>query len=115
MLRARAEGHADAADAPHQAFEGAGYDEEAIIEIMCTRSNAQIRAFKTAYRHMFGQDLERAMAGETGGDFRKLMISLLQVEPCNVRAPARAHACAVPPPFLKKKKGHARRVHRRRP
>uniref|UniRef100_A0A914I0P8 Annexin n=1 Tax=Globodera rostochiensis TaxID=31243 RepID=A0A914I0P8_GLORO len=59
-----------------RAMQGLGTKEHVLIEIMTTRTNAQIRAIKMAYRQMFHTDLEHDIVGDTSGYFRRLLISL---------------------------------------
>jgi len=61
----------------HHAVKGAGTDEEALIEVICTRNNAEIAAFKVAYQKLFKHDLEKDVIGDTSGDFKRIMVSLL--------------------------------------
>jgi len=54
----------------HKAMAGLGTKEHVLIEIMTTRSNAQIRELKMAYKMMYGHELEHDMVGETSGYFK---------------------------------------------
>ncbi|XP_025406182.1 annexin B9-like isoform X3 [Sipha flava] len=60
------------------AVSGIGTNEETIIEIICTASNAEINNIKMAYHKLFGNDLEKELMGETSGSFRRLLVSLCQ-------------------------------------
>ncbi|XP_025203425.1 annexin B9-like isoform X1 [Melanaphis sacchari] len=62
----------------HNAIDGIGTNEETIIEIICTASNAEINNIKMAYHKLFGKDLEKELMGETSGSFRRLLVSLCQ-------------------------------------
>ncbi|XP_060843407.1 annexin B9-like isoform X3 [Rhopalosiphum padi] len=62
----------------HNAIDGIGTNEETIIEIICTASNAEINNIKMAYHKLFGNDLEKELMGETSGSFRRLLVSLCQ-------------------------------------
>ncbi|XP_022089503.1 annexin A13-like [Acanthaster planci] len=59
-----------------KAMKGIGTDESVLIEILCTRSKAQIAAIKAAYKTTFGKDLESAIESETSGDFKRVLIGL---------------------------------------
>ncbi|CAG5117720.1 unnamed protein product [Candidula unifasciata] len=59
-----------------RAMRGAGTDEAALIEILCTRTNAQIHALTAAYKNMYGRKLEEDIISETSGHFRKLLVSM---------------------------------------
>ncbi|KAG5450042.1 Annexin A11 [Clonorchis sinensis] len=62
-----------------KAMKGAGTDESALIEILCSRSNEQIKRIKEAFARMYpGRNLEKDVASETSGHFRRMLISLLQ-------------------------------------
>ncbi|CAL8243615.1 unnamed protein product [Lota lota] len=74
-------------------MKGLGTDEETLIEIVCSRSTQELAEIKLAYREskyyylMFKKELEKDVAGDTSGDFAKLLMALVQTkreEPSNV-------------------------------
>lgn len=83
-----------------RAMKGAGTDEDAILEILCARSNAEIAAIKKAYKEGgFGsKNLEKDLMGETSGDLKRLLVGLsaggrdeaANVDPTKVQADANA-------------------------
>jgi len=82
----------------HDAMEGAGTTESTLIEIMCSRDNAEIKAIKEAYKRLYKKDLAKELQSETSGYFRRLLFSLAQhtrnegddVDSTNAAADARA-------------------------
>jgi hypothetical protein len=58
----------------HKAIQGLGTKESVLIEIMSTRTNAQIRAIKTAYERLYDVPLEQDLIGDTSGFFRDLLV-----------------------------------------
>ena len=62
----------------HIAMKGAGTDENALIDVICTQNNAQIIAIKAAYKLLYKSDLEADIKSETSGNFQRLLVSLLQ-------------------------------------
>uniref|UniRef100_A0A0B7AN97 Annexin n=2 Tax=Arion vulgaris TaxID=1028688 RepID=A0A0B7AN97_9EUPU len=62
----------------NKAIKGLGTDENVLIEIICTRTNDQLKNIKTAYKTLFGKDLEADITGDTSRDFRRLLIGCLQ-------------------------------------
>lgn len=73
-------------DRPHfdaysirKAMKGLGSDDAALIEIICTKSNAEMKEIKDAYKEMFDRrDLEKDIVSETSGHFKRLLISCIQ-------------------------------------
>nr|CBX89088.1 Annexin A6 [Danio rerio] len=61
-----------------KAMEGAGTDEHALIEILVTRSNQEIQEMCSAYQNAFKKSLEDAIASDTSGTFKRILISLAQ-------------------------------------
>jgi len=58
-----------------RAMKGAGTDESAIIEIMCSRSNDEIAEIKEKYTEEFERDLEEDISNDTSGYFKRLLVS----------------------------------------
>jgi hypothetical protein len=80
-----------------QAVKGAGTDEEALIEILASRSNERIRLINETYRKskfhlrikksilliffiVYSKPLDKDVRSDTSGDFRRLLIALMQGE-----------------------------------
>lgn len=61
-----------------RAMRGAGTDEETLIDILCTRSNKQIKAIKKEYTREYKRDLEKDCVSETSGFFKRLLVSMCQ-------------------------------------
>ncbi|KXJ26438.1 annexin A5 [Exaiptasia diaphana] len=61
-----------------KAIKGLGTDEAMLIEILSTRTNAEIIAIKNAYKRLFDRDLEVDISKDTSGHFKKFLISLAQ-------------------------------------
>jgi len=82
----------------HDAIAGIGTDEETIVEVICSATNQEIHAIKSAYQHMYHRSLEDDLRGDTSGSFKRLMVSLCvgnrsednNVDPSSVQADAQA-------------------------
>ncbi|XP_041346714.1 LOW QUALITY PROTEIN: annexin A4-like [Gigantopelta aegis] len=60
----------------HKGIEGIGTDEDALIEILCSRSNEEIQKIKKQYKEDHKVELEKDIRGDTSGHFRRLLISM---------------------------------------
>uniref|UniRef100_A0A3Q0QUX4 Annexin A2a n=1 Tax=Amphilophus citrinellus TaxID=61819 RepID=A0A3Q0QUX4_AMPCI len=56
-------------------IKGLGTDEETLIEILCSRSNEELVEIKRVYKE-FKKELEKDVAGDTSGNFAKLLLAL---------------------------------------
>merc|ERR1712226_1597069 len=63
-----------------EAVEGAGTDEKAIIDILCTRDNGEIELIKRLYEKRFGKELVKDMRGDSSGNFKMILTSLCSGE-----------------------------------
>jgi len=64
------------------AMKGAGTDEAALIEILCTKTNEQLDEIKAAYTEEFERDLEEDIQSETSGNFERLLVSQINAARC---------------------------------
>jgi len=49
------------------------------IQILCTRSNAEIQMINAAYLQLYGKSLEEAIKDEVSGEYERLLVILLNV------------------------------------
>ncbi|RLW04144.1 hypothetical protein DV515_00006050 [Chloebia gouldiae] len=60
------------------AMKGAGTQESVLIEILCTRTNQEIREIVNCYKSEFGRDIEQDIRSDTSGHFERLLVSMCQ-------------------------------------
>ncbi|KAM3609817.1 uncharacterized protein V6R79_020700 [Siganus canaliculatus] len=61
-------------------IKGLGTDEETLIELLCSRSNNELVEIKKVYKDLFKKDLDKDVAGDTSGNFAKLLLALVQAK-----------------------------------
>nr|XP_006814024.1 PREDICTED: annexin A7-like isoform X1 [Saccoglossus kowalevskii]XP_006814025.1 PREDICTED: annexin A7-like isoform X2 [Saccoglossus kowalevskii] len=61
-----------------KAVKGLGTDEDALIEILCTRTNAEILAINDEYERVYKNTLEDDVISDTSGHFRRILVSVIQ-------------------------------------
>jgi annexin A7/11 len=62
-----------------KSIKGLGTDDAALIEIVCTRNNAEIADIKAAYSEMYDRrDLEKDIINDTSGHYKRLLVSCVQ-------------------------------------
>lgn len=59
------------------AIKGLGTDESALVELLTTRSAEQIIAAKAKYQQLYNKTLESEIIGDTSGDFKHVLVSML--------------------------------------
>uniref|UniRef100_A0A663ENS3 Annexin n=1 Tax=Aquila chrysaetos chrysaetos TaxID=223781 RepID=A0A663ENS3_AQUCH len=64
----------------YDAMKGVGTSEGVIIEILASRTKAQIKEIIKAYKEEYGSDLEEDIKSETSGYFEQILVCLLQGE-----------------------------------
>jgi annexin A7/11 len=64
-----------------KAVKGLGTDEDALIEILATRSQNDIEQIKVRYAEMYpGRTLVKDIEGDTSGGFKKILLALLDAK-----------------------------------
>ncbi|XP_076002954.1 annexin A2-like [Genypterus blacodes] len=61
-------------------MKGLGTDEETLIEIVCSRNSQELLEIKKVYKEMFKKELDKDVAGDTSGNFAKLLLALVQTK-----------------------------------
>ena len=74
------------------AMKGLGTKEGVLTEIIGSRTPQELLAIKQTYAANYGETLDNAVAGDTSGDYQKLLLHLLQCQRSNVITPD-ANAC----------------------
>jgi hypothetical protein len=64
----------------HKAIDGLGTDEKALIDVICSKSNAEMAEIKEAYKRMYGKDMESSVKSDVSGYFKRLLVSLMNVK-----------------------------------
>ena len=62
----------------YKSMKGVGTNDEALIEVLCSRSNEEIKRIIEEYKRQFNDDLERKVSSDTSGNYKKFLVSLLQ-------------------------------------
>ena len=66
------------ADNLNDAMKGSGTDEDCLIEILASRPGWYMNKIKKKYKEKYKKELEEDIIGDTSGNFKKLLISLIQ-------------------------------------
>lgn len=64
----------------YDAMYGAGTNNNTLVEIMCSRSNEDIKRISEVYKVMTKKDLSSELAGETSGSFKNMLVALSQAK-----------------------------------
>ncbi|OQR68889.1 annexin A13-like [Tropilaelaps mercedesae] len=59
------------------AIKGIGTEESVLIELLCTRNNAEIEAIKDAYKRLYHSSMEDDVAGDLSGNLKRVMVALM--------------------------------------
>lgn len=61
----------------HKSMSGIGTNEETLVEILCTKSNEEIRELVAKYEEMYDRPLAEHLCSETSGHFRRLLTLII--------------------------------------
>jgi hypothetical protein len=62
----------------HESMYGLGTNEDSLIRLICLRCEIDLYAIKQLYQEYFGKPLAEAIKSDTTGDFRKLLLILVE-------------------------------------
>lgn len=61
----------------HKAMDGIGTNEQALVEILCSLNNEQVKAVVDRYEEMYDRPLAEHLCSETSGSFRRLLTMII--------------------------------------
>lgn len=69
--------HAYYAERLHSTMKGPGTDDSNLIRILVSRAELDLQDIKECYRIMYGKELADAVADDTSGDYRKILLKII--------------------------------------
>ena len=64
----------------NRCVKGLGTDDDTLIEVLCTRSNMELRAMMEEYKVLFNKDCVADVRDDTSGDYQDLLLALLAAQ-----------------------------------
>lgn len=64
----------------YHAMKGVGTNESTLIEILATRTNAELEQTKKIFLNLYKKDLEAFIKSETSGRFQRLLVTMVQAK-----------------------------------
>lgn len=61
----------------YKAMKGLGTDDEALVEILCTRPNYILKKICETFKRLYNEDLSKWVESDTSGDYRRILLSIL--------------------------------------
>ena len=92
-------------DQLREGMKGLGTNEDTLIEIISSRSPAQLRAISAKYKEIYKRDLEQDIKKETHGTLEHVLVSLLQGNRSTNMKPDQARAAAIAQEIFKAGEG----------
>ena len=92
-------------DQLREGMKGLGTNEDTLIEIISSRSPAQLRAISAKYKEKYKRDLEQDIKKETHGTLEHVLVSLLQGNRSTNMKPDQARAAAIAQEIFKAGEG----------
>lgn len=62
----------------YKSMKGVGTNDEALVEVLCSRSNEELKRINEEYKRLYKDDLERKVSSDTSGHYKRLLISIVQ-------------------------------------
>lgn len=60
-----------------KSIERVGTDEDALIDILCTKNNSEMMQLKTAYQQLYHGNMEKDVGSDASGYFKRFLVSLM--------------------------------------
>lgn len=60
-----------------KSIENVGTDEEALIDVICTKNSQEMIQLKNAYRQMYSRNIEEDVRSDASGYFKRFLVSLM--------------------------------------
>ncbi|KAL8596937.1 hypothetical protein ACOMHN_027883 [Nucella lapillus] len=61
----------------HESFRGPGTDDERLMQLLVSHSEIDLQDISDKYYELFGRTLQAAIVDETSGDYRKLLLKIV--------------------------------------